>query len=208
MAMNETLGDLVPRQDLLERIDEVFSPVNIGDYVIGVHIRHPSHAKEQPDLNLPSIENYIAVVETLVKKSCHSNVKNFIYVASDQEEVIARFLKEFGENILYQSGLDRVSAENLDKYNQIEPKNRLSDGHQIQHIRATNKSTWSKKLAEDVIMEAWALSRSNILIHSVSNVATAALYINPNLHSLPIRTNDTLESAQARKYLNEITSII
>jgi hypothetical protein len=208
MAMHETLGDLVPRNDLLERIDKVFSPVGTGDYVIGVHIRHPSHAKEQPDLNLPSIENYIAIVEALIKKSCHSNVKNFIYVASDQEEVIVRFLREFGENMLYQSGLDRVSVDNLNKYHEIEQNNKFSDGHQIQHIRATDKSTWSKKLAEDVIMEAWALSRSNILIHSVSNVATAALYINPNLYSLPIRTNDSLESAQARQYLNEITSII
>ena len=208
LAMNETLGELTPQRYLLDQVDEVFKRVKDEDYVIGVHVRHPSHAKEQPGLQLASVENYLEITKELFAEKSMHNKRVFIFIASDQDVVISKFITEFGDRVLCFIGLNRVSISQSKAFDNLPRRKQIFDGHQIQHIRAADETLWSKRLAEDVIMEAWALSRSQILVHSTSNVATAALYINPQLHSLPIRNGDNLKIARARQSINKVTSII
>jgi hypothetical protein len=58
---------------------------------------------------------------------------------------------------------------------------RSSDGKPLHYGRkTTNKAI----LGEDILIEAQLLSRCNLLIHTRSNVSTAALYFNPDLQNI------------------------
>ncbi|MBO9578712.1 MAG: hypothetical protein J7480_08110, partial [Microbacteriaceae bacterium] len=55
-----------------------------------------------------------------------------------------------------------------------------SEGWQLQHLRAADPRSWSPRLAWEVWRDAEAMAAGDVLIHAVSNVATAASYLGPD----------------------------
>ena len=206
--MHKSLKGLKPNVGLVGRIDELFKVVSSDDLVIGMHVRHPSHAMEQPNSEIPIAVDYIRVARELLANSIDKYDKIFVFLATDQDSVVEEFRLEFGQQLLVFCDVTRVTSQETKKYESLNDKQKLEIGSQVQHIAAMDPQKWSSKLAEEIIVDAWALSRCNVLLHAVSNVATAVLFINPELESLPLRRNDTLSSIKLRKYLSEISSVI
>lgn len=208
LFMNKALGDLRPNDSIISEISKTFASVKEDDFVIGMHVRHPSHAMEQPNSEIPLANDFIRVAKDLIKSRSSDTSKTYIFLATDQESVAEEFRSFFGNMLLLFGEVTRVTKKQTSEYESLSAQDQLMVGHQVQHIAAKNQERWSSNLATEIIRDAWGLARSDILVHSVSNVATAVTYINPNLESIPIRKGDDLELARLRSRLARLTSLI
>lgn len=208
LFMNKALGDLRPNDSIMNEINETFSSVKKDDFVIGMHVRHPSHAMEQPNSEIPLANDYIRVAKDLIKSRKGAAGKTYVFLATDQEAVAEEFRVVFGNKLLLFGNVTRVTKKQTSEYESLSAKDQLKVGHQVQHIAASNQERWSSNLAGEIIRDVWGLAQSDVLVHSVSNVATAVAYINPELESIPIRKRDDLELARLRLRLARLTSLI
>jgi hypothetical protein len=206
--MNATLKNLRPNESILNRINGLFQNISDEDLVIGMHVRHPSHAMEQPNSEIPISEDYIRVARELLAEKRSKFRKVLVFLATDQDAVVEEFRNEFGHDLLVFDDVTRVTNQQTSDFQNLSEKQKLQIGAQVQHIAAKDPRRWSSKLAEEIITDAWALGRCQILLHAVSNVATAVTFINPELESLPIRRGDTYESIKIRKHLWRISSVL
>jgi hypothetical protein len=206
--MNSAMKELAPNRNILNRIDALFENISGEDLVIGMHVRHPSHAMEQPNSEIPIAEDYIRVARDLLTEKRNNFRKVFVFLATDQDAVVEEFLNEFGQELLVFDEVTRVTNQESVDFQNLSESQKLQIGTQVQHIAAKDPRRWSSKLAEEIITDAWALGRCQILLHAVSNVATAVTFINPELESLQIRRGDTYEMIKIRKYLSQITSVL
>ena len=172
-----------PRADLLADIESFAARHFEGRLAIAAHVRHPSHTVEQPGAVIAHEDAYIAqIYKTLAEHGLSPNDDGFtIFLATDQERVVSRFRHIFGERVACLSGVRRTSDAEDAAYGVLSEKEKHGDGHQLQHLVAANRSAWSLSMAEEVIRDAWLMARCNVLLHVVSNVSTAASYINPDL---------------------------
>jgi hypothetical protein len=208
--MRARLGGLKPNKNVQERLERTFSQIGEETYVIGMHVRHPSHAMEQPDSQIALAADYISLAEELTREEQIRNPgrKIKIFLATDQEVVKNQFVAAFGESLISVAGVSRVSVEDSKKYEGLQTGMKLSEGFQIQHINAGNPQNWSLGLAEDVIADAWGLARCNVMVHTVSNVATAVMFINPEIKCIPIYKGMNLKQIESLNNLRRLTSII
>jgi hypothetical protein len=209
-SMRARLGGLKPNKNVQERLERTFSQIGEETYVIGMHVRHPSHAMEQPDSQIALAADYISLAEELTREEQIRNPgrKIKIFLATDQEVVKNQFVAAFGESLISVAGVSRVSVEDSKKYEGLQTGMKLSEGFQIQHINAGNPQNWSLGLAEDVIADAWGLARCNVMVHTVSNVATAVMFINPEIKCIPIYKGMNLKQIESLNNLRRLTSII
>jgi len=208
LFMNKALGNLRPNDAIMNEINETFSLVKKDDFVIGMHVRHPSHAMEQPNSEIPLANDYIRVAKNLISSRKGADGKTYVFLATDQEAVAEEFRAVFGNKLLLFGNVTRVTKKQTSEYESLSAKDQLKVGHQVQHIAASNQERWSSNLAGEIIRDVWGLAQSDVLVHSVSNVATAVAYINPDLESIPIRKRDDLELARLRLRLAKLTSLI
>jgi hypothetical protein len=206
--MNMALNDLKPKEELVFRINDLFGEVTPEDLVIGMHVRHPSHAMEQPNAEIPIAEDYIRVAREILRDRAKCFDKAYIFLATDQDAVVNEFEKEFGQILLVFKDVTRVTNQETLEFQKLTETQKLDIGAQVQHVAAKDPGKWSSKLAEEIITDAWALARCQILVHAVSNVATAVTFINPELESFPLRRGDSYSSIKHRRYLQSISSVL
>jgi hypothetical protein len=165
---------------------------------------------EQPDSTIALASDYIKIAEELMKKELKRNPGRsvHIFLATDQESVISEFSSAFGNLLITIAGVSRVSESESTLYSVVPESKKLKEGFQIQHLNAKNNNNWSLRLAEDVIADAWGLAKCDVLVHTVSNVATAVLFINPNMQSIPIYPDMTLNDIENLQNLRNSTQII
>lgn len=169
------------RNDLQHYITEFKKNNFDGYYVISAHIRHPSHGMEQPNGRIPTAEVFKENIEKQIE--IISKVQNKpirLFIASDQDSVINYFTRYFGD-ILITTFAKRVTEENDKQYENTYSSEKQKEGFQIQHLIASDSSMWSVKMADEVIIDAWLLSYSDVFIHITSNIATAVSFINPKV---------------------------
>lgn len=165
---------------IARRVDELEHKLFGNAYVISAHIRHPSHAIEQPNGRMAEIDQYLFAMEKEVERQQRrQRVK--IFVATDQEKVIKQARQHFGSQVVFVSDIARVNEADDAKYEQASEAEKRQEGFQVQHLTAADEKKWSVKMAEEVIVDAMLLSRSRVMFHTVSNVATAVSFMNPLL---------------------------
>jgi glycosyltransferase involved in cell wall biosynthesis len=155
------------RKELQNEIDR-FSERLSGKFVVAVHVKHPSHAVEQPSQ----------------RRILESSDAWGVFVATDQDRVVQRFGEEFGDNVITFDDVTRISAETDSRYDSLRTEDRLRDGHQLQHQIATDPDRWSLRFAWEIWRDAEAMAACNVLLHSVSNVATAVSYLNERIEMI------------------------
>jgi hypothetical protein len=151
-------------------------------YVIGVHIKHPSHAIEQPNSLMPVDSDFIRKIHQVIKDKELASYK--IFLATDQDSVVENLMTEFGNRLIYRKDVARTSFDDDVKYKSLSKEDQMREGHQIQNLLASDSSRWSLKLAEDVIIDAHLLASCDAFIHVTSNIATAVSYINPEIEMI------------------------
>jgi hypothetical protein len=206
--MNKALNNLQPNVQILDQVEDLFSNVPPNALILGMHVRHPSHAMEQPNSEIPQVGDFLEVAQNLIDENSENFEHIRIFLATDQDEVVDAFRSTFADSLLYFENVTRVSLEQSATFHKLDKNQKMQLGNQVQHIAAQDSSRWSSLLAEEIIRDAWALAKCNKLIHAVSNVATAVTYLNPELESIPIMRGDNLKLARARNFLGRITSLI
>jgi len=161
---------------------ESFAKANFdGYFVVSAHVRHPSHSMEQPGGRLPTVEVFKEHIERQLKIARESQDKPIkLFIASDQESVIEYFQQHFSD-ILLTTKATRATKMHDEIYESADTADKQKEGFQIQHIMASDSSSWSVEMANEVIIDTWLLSQTQVFIHITSNIATAVSYINPNV---------------------------
>ncbi len=85
------------------------------------------------------------------------------FLATDSEEVVSVFEKAFGQRVVFQKDVSRVHA---------------TEGLTGPHDRQEPQTVLDGEL---ILTDVLLLTRCNVFIHSVSNMATAVGYINPDI---------------------------
>ena len=209
-SMHLRLGGMKPNLAVTNRLKESFRNLPEDAYMIGMHVRHPSHAMEQPGKEIAIASDYIKIAIQLKIREETTNPGRpvRIFLATDQESVISEFKVAFGEDLITIAGVQRVSHLDSSEYDKVNESQKLLEGFQIQHLNAQNTKKWSMGLAEDVIADAWGLAKCDVLVHTVSNVATAVLFINPKIESIPIYPGMNLSEIESLQNLRRLTQII
>ncbi len=154
---------------------------NAGCFRIGVHVRHPTHAKEQPKGVISGTQTYIDYVRREIEQRGLGRKDWRVFVATDQERVIKQFKAEFGEHVVYFKDIRRTTLQQDRDYDRLSAKEQAADKYGVQHRAASDRSTWSTELAWEVIRDCMALANCHVMIHITSNISTAAAYMNPDL---------------------------
>lgn len=168
--------------ELQSKIDGIKKSIFDGRLMIGAHVRHASHALEQPGSIIPTFESYIREIRSAVKRR---NIQESsddwgVFLATDQESVIHEFQKEFGDKVKFVPGMRRLTAEENSEYATLPPERKLEEGFQVQHRVASAPSKWSSDMAWEILTDSMLLASSDVVIHVTSNVSTAVSFMNPD----------------------------
>lgn len=143
-----------------EKIDYKVNELKNGsDQIIGIFIRSNALANEQPSGVMPTRKEYIDAINN-IKKS--NNVKYFFCI--DNENDLEYFKQLYTPN--YYTDIRRTSNTN--------------DGE------PHTKTMGTLQDLENSFIEVCVMSQCDILVHCVSNMVTASLYMNMNQKSICI----------------------
>ncbi|TCS10434.1 hypothetical protein EV278_11715 [Caulobacter sp. BK020] len=170
-----------PVAAIQERIDRNMAMLGDG-HRIAVHIRHPSHAIEQPGAQLSHIETYVRAIDAYIAERGIANPQ--IFLATDQESTVAEMRRRFGPRLHVDTDVKRTSMADDQQFAGLDTREKMREGHQIQHLTAADPANWSSTMAAEVIADCYSLAQCNVLFHIVSNISTAASYINPDLEMI------------------------
>jgi hypothetical protein len=169
--------------ELQSDIDSRVATLEAGRFRISAHVRHPSHALEQPNGQIAGDNLFIQEIRSILSAKGISEKDNDweVFLATDNALSVQNFQREFGEKVCFIDEVDRASIEQMNQYNSIDQSELLNEGHQIQHLNASKVDSWSWTKAFEVIRDAELLAASDVVLHTVSNVATAVAIMNPNV---------------------------
>ena len=127
-----------------------------GRDVVGMMVRSDTHASEQETERIQTLEDYAAAYERIRRPD------TILHVMAMDEETL-RWMGERFQTVCYYPNTKRTGLR--------------SDP--LPHLKNQTPQD-----AIDCLVEVLIIARARALIHPVSNMATAALYINPELESV------------------------
>lgn len=146
-----------------QKVVAIHSERMSGRYCIGVHARNLAHRVEQFSGEEITFETYREKIDAALAGTRGDAA---IFLATDVEEIAEQFRAVYGDKVFTQPGVTRLEGAQTGEFN-----------HQLHHRNPHP----GLKLGEDVLIDCLLLSRCDMFIHGVSNLATAAGYINPAL---------------------------
>jgi glycosyltransferase involved in cell wall biosynthesis len=164
-------------------LDSFLAEHRDGRFLVAAHVKHPSHVVEQPDGTMADRHTYVSLVRrALVEKGISESSDDWgVFLATEQERVVDLFKSEFGDHVIQFSDVQRIATDVDTRFDALPDHQRASDGHQLQHQMASDVAHWSPRLAWEVIRDAHVMSTADVLFHAVSNVATAASFLGPDV---------------------------
>jgi hypothetical protein len=130
--------------------------------VIGIFVRSGALHAEQPNKKLPTRQDYLDAINNI--NTVSKKTKFFLRIDNNED-------LDFYKNILQPNFYTDISR---------------SDNNKKDALHVDSKKYLNLKELEDTYLEVALLSTCNILIHCVSNMATASLYMNMNQKSICI----------------------
>jgi glycosyltransferase involved in cell wall biosynthesis len=172
------------RPHLQARVDAFYDQHLRGYTVISAHIRHPSHGIEQPGARMPTVDLYCEKISSLMGEIGLTPASTRLFLATDQDSVVEQVAAAFGDMVVYSPGVERTTREHDRRFSGLSEAERMREGHQIQHLKASDPSKWGLRMAEEVIVDTYLLARGDYFIHVTSNIATAVSFINPRIRMI------------------------
>ena len=160
------------------RINRLISQMD-SELKIAVHVRHASHGVEQIDKKMPSLDSYAEKVDRIISESITKNYT--IYLATDTESSLKYFQNRYGDRVHFQPNARRIRDQEDLEYQKIKARKANVLGYQLSNIILKNQSEIGLYLAEEIIIDTWLLASCDFLVHKVSNISTAAGFINPSI---------------------------
>lgn len=128
--------------------------------IISFHIRHPNLAGEQVNYKMPNFSQYDEVIHMLLTKY---NKQCIFIFCTDLIEAYDYFYEKYN------------------KYCIIHPNSKKTHNYEAESHNNTGMITNTDNNVKDVVLSVLMLSLGDHFIFSNSNMATAALYINPKM---------------------------
>lgn len=159
-------GDIVKKYIFLlphikHKIDKFINDNNLSESrILAVHKRGTDHINDAPIL---PIETYYYYIDRYI------DLYDKILLCTDEEYSVAEFKQKYGDKIITYNSIRTTERNNIGIHQSIG----LSNPY---------------KMGEDVIIETYLMSQSDLLIKTVSNVSNSALFINPSLKYVEIDT--------------------
>jgi hypothetical protein len=142
------------RSAFVQRADEIWQSRMAGRFCLGVHVRHVYHENECPR-PVPPVDAFVSRARRLLPRDSRTAV----FLATDTAEAVEPFEVAFGNELVLQPGVSRAGP---------------GEG-QLHHAQSVPRV----ELGAEVLIDALLLARCDVLLHVVSNVATAVGYMNP-----------------------------
>lgn len=185
------------KEEILNEVNDFYN-YNMNNFeCIGVHVRFAtSHINEKP--RLITLDEYFNEIDATIK-TLQSNYK--IFLATDSEYVVRQFKKKY-EKLLYTNAI---------RSNYMEEVHLIYDAYDywISHSEEFHKKKPGYKGGKDVLMDCLLLSKCNVLIHSTSNVSDFATFFNPEIKSIFLPKDITINRqcsacSEKNKWYNKI----
>jgi hypothetical protein len=157
-----------------------------GRFLVAAHVKHPSHSIEQPGGVLAERHRYVDEVRAALARQGIREASDewSVFLATDQDRVVSLFNDEFGDHVISFDDVTRVDVTTDAAFDTLADDEKARDGHQLQHLLAADSNRWSTRLAWEVWRDAEAMASSDVLIHAVSNVATAVSYLGKDVQMI------------------------
>ncbi len=147
--------------------------------IIGVHYRHPSHSCEEKRPLL--FRDYFKTIDGLLEQ--HPNAS--ILLSTDTDLGVVGFKNKYGARLFYDAAVQRTSLDNILEWAYARGRGAVNavgminnKGYELQH---TQGDPYHSELGCDVICDVMLLAQCDYFVHSVSNLALAVSYINPDV---------------------------
>lgn len=138
---------------ILEKIERQYKQYLEGNFVIGVHYRGTDKAKEAPPVT------YRRVVAVLKKYIAEHSIANFrLFVATDEQQFLDYIKVAFPRRVYFQQAQRSTSGNPL----------HFDNSHPYQH-------------GEEALIDAFLLSKTNVLVRTSSNLSLWSTYLNPHM---------------------------
>lgn len=148
------------KPEILDRVEKKYNEIKNGfDILVGIFVRSYALGREQPNGQMPSHDDYMNAVNNLDKSK---KIKYFLRIDNDED-------LEFYKNSLTPNYYSEIKRS---------PDNK-ADG-----LHMSSNEYMSLQDLEDIFCEVLLLSKCDILLHCVSNMATTSLLINMNQQSI------------------------
>lgn len=155
--------------------------------LVGVHYRHPSHSCEEPRPLL--LRNYFVEVDDILAKHPLATV----FLSTDNEFGVLAFKNKYGSRLVYDKDVQRTPLDNILEWAYARGHGRTdhvgfidNQGYELHHLFV--EKGFSSDLGKEVICDVACLAECDFVIHSVSNIALAVSYINPNAEMIFVGT--------------------
>lgn len=142
------------RPEIMQKVQEYLGYLPTREF-ISVLVRSTPHAGEQFSGKSQSLDDYAKAIEENLPP------KSFVFMMCPDYQTAAWFRQRFP--VIWHQNTKRASNRDIDRH--------LVENQTIED-------------AKQVLIETLILSQATTLIHPISNIATAALYMNPNLRSV------------------------
>lgn len=147
---------------IVEKIDNFYKSNMEGSKIVGIHIRGCRDIVNEARPHC--LNKYVKPI----RKYISNNPDAKIFVATDYEPYLQYFVNIFKDKVIYCNSL------------------RSSCGYSAICNFKTSRSSKNRGGAvpgEEVIIEVGILSKCDLFLHSASQVSSAVLYFNPELHN-------------------------
>lgn len=148
------------RDDVLAMAAKVIDQFQ-GKNVVSVLVRANCHGREQVDEKNQALEDYKSAIEWGPSRYAKHTV---VHTVCGDMESLRWFQERF--TVIYDEETVRSESRDVDRHQAVE-----------QFVEDAKRA----------LAEVIAMSRADFLVHPVSNMATAALYMNPDLRSVYLK---------------------
>ena len=164
------------KSNIKNEVEKKYVQLINGKMAIGVHARIArAHAWLVPGKRLPTLQDYFAEVDRLLKK--HKNDDVVIFVASDSHAAIDSFKERYGERA--------VSIEAFRSAQDQDPCIMYTKGQYMkEHPDVWHQEKHGYFGGVTTLLDCLLLSRCDYMIHTTSNLAFFACYYNPMLKTI------------------------
>ncbi|XP_022786319.1 uncharacterized protein LOC111326573, partial [Stylophora pistillata] len=140
----------------------------VGFTVLGVQVRATDHWMEAKDHKLPSMTSWVERAQEILKTL---RKPRKIFIASDNNEVIQKFVGVFGkETVVF------TEAFRSKEYHSQLPPHKFKFKYNATH-------PYERKIGTQVLVDILLLAKCNVFLHAESSVAALASYFNPHMTS-------------------------
>jgi len=159
-----------PNSRITEKVETFYHRYLAGYTILGVHVRGTDHWEETNEHRLPPLMSWVKSAKTIFKTLPHPKK---IFIASDNNEVIKKFVAIFGKAAVVFTKAIRAKS-----YHSQDP---LHQAH-FNYIH-TGGDPYERVVGTQVLLDILLLAKCDHFLHAESSVASLASYFNPYMKS-------------------------